>query len=565
MPNSDLTAVVRALCGAGESYYVEYKSAFDFGPDQRAKRDLEAIAHDIGRTVVAFANADGGDLLVGVEDSGQVTGVPFEGDRLLYLASVHRALIREAERAPDIRVHDVDLDGYRVLLFRVASHPDEPLVTSDGRCLIRDGATSRPATPREIESRRRHREGDQRFEAAPVPDASLADIDVELMQRLADANLVQTFSDPLDLLSYWNLLERRNGTAVLRRAALLLFAREPLRWHANNRIRIRRVLADEEGFGHHMMTRERDFTSPVGEQLRRVVPFLTRELEREAYSEQFFVTTSALPAAAVTECVVNAVAHRNYAIEGQSVEILLYPDRAEFRSPGRLPASITVDDLRRLRGVHRSRNPIMMRVLRDLGWTRDQGEGMRRIFGSMRQVELHAPELEEHADTFVVRLSTRSRYDDATQAWLSAYGPFGLRPETRKYMVALRDEGGSLSVDKLARSLEESYDQTKEALVRLEALGLVWHKPRSRTYRLVEPLSVPHERALVRLKRLGVPLDPERLLDDADLTRLAGTYDQRTRDELARQWVGSGILTPAGQGRWRLGASLLAYADIRDP
>src|SRR5690606_22915554 len=151
---------------------------------------------------------------------------------------------------------------------------------------------------------------------------------------------------------------------------------------------------------------------------------------------------------------------------------------------------------------------------------------MSRIFGSMRQVELHEPELEEHADTFTVRLSTRSLHDEATQAWMASYGPFGLQPAERRYVVALRRAGGRLSIDKLARQLDESFDQVKDALEGLERRAFVWHPKRSRAYRLVEPFNVLHERVYRAMSGLMVfigQLDRNLVLARGDIALAANT------------------------------------------
>jgi len=254
------------------------------------------------------------------------------------------------------------------------------------------------------------------------------------------------------------------------------------------------------------------------------------------------------------------VAHRNYAVSGSAIEIVFHPNHVEFKSPGKLPEPLTVDDLKQRRGVHRARNPLLMRVLRDLGWTRDQGEGMRRIFEAMAQVELHEPEIEERSDTFFVRLQTRSIHDEATQGWLAAYGPYGLRPDQRRYLVAIRAAAGAESIDKLARRFGESFDDTTKRLVELERQGFVWHAPKSRSYHLVEPLVVPHERAYKLLTDAGFTIDAGTLLDLAALQALApSAAAQRTIE----RWRESGILTPVGKGNWKLGSSLLEYAQAR--
>lgn len=538
-----------------------------YGPEGRTQRDPREIAADIGQTIVAFANSDGGDLVVGAEDDGSITGVPHDDVRIGYLRAWQQQ-VADAGTGVSVRVFDVHTDGHRVLLFRTEASSSVVATTSDGRCLTRQRAASVPTAPQKIEQRRAHILGDRDFEALPVPLATLADLDWELIRgprlmAFAAERMPRVYLDDVGLLRYWNLVEQRNGSVVLRQAALLLFAKEPLRWHANNRLRIRRVHDDEPGFGARLRTREREFIGPVARILPDASAALNAMLEQESREDQLFSVSQLLPREAVDECLVNAVIHRNYAIEGQAVEVLLFPDRVEFKSPGKLPDPITVADLKAQKGVHRSRNPVMMRVLRDLNWTRDQGEGMSRIFGSMRQVELHEPELEESADTFTVRLSTRSVYDPMMQLWIASYGPYGLQPQERRYMVALKLAGGRRSVDRLARQLGEAFDQVKTALARLEERSLVWHSRGSRTYRLVEPLNVPHERVYRALDRAHIAIDRSAVLERDEIARAAGTRDQQTTSAVIDQWKQVGVLAPAGSKRYKLGESFLAYAEQR--
>src|SRR4051794_38001813 len=67
---------VRNAIALGESHFREFKSAFDQRPGDVKPRRTSHICRDIGEALVAFANGDGGDLLIGVEDDGTVTGIP---------------------------------------------------------------------------------------------------------------------------------------------------------------------------------------------------------------------------------------------------------------------------------------------------------------------------------------------------------------------------------------------------------------------------------------------------------------------------------------------------------
>ena len=66
---------IRTAIRLGESHFREFKSAVEQGPGGEKPREVKQISKDIGETLVAFANADGGELLIGVEDDGKVTGM----------------------------------------------------------------------------------------------------------------------------------------------------------------------------------------------------------------------------------------------------------------------------------------------------------------------------------------------------------------------------------------------------------------------------------------------------------------------------------------------------------
>ena len=71
----DLVERVQLAIRVGESHFREFKSVFDGRPDSKSSRPLRDLMADVARTLVGFANADGGELLVGVEDDGTISGV----------------------------------------------------------------------------------------------------------------------------------------------------------------------------------------------------------------------------------------------------------------------------------------------------------------------------------------------------------------------------------------------------------------------------------------------------------------------------------------------------------
>ncbi len=99
------------------------------------------------------------------------------------------------------------------------------------------------------------------------------------------------------------------------------------------------------------------------------------------------------PEDACREALTNAIAHRDYTMEGRAIEVYVFDDRLEVRSPGALLSTVTVEGLKSLAGVHQSRNTALARTLRELGYMREMGEGFRRMFQLMRAHDLVEPEV----------------------------------------------------------------------------------------------------------------------------------------------------------------------------
>jgi ATP-dependent DNA helicase RecG len=115
--------------------------------------------------------------------------------------------------------------------------------------------------------------------------------------------------------------------------------------------------------------------------------------------------TPAYPLEAVREAIVNAVVHRDYALEGQMIRVFVYHDHLEVRSPGRLLPGVTIDLLLQGRLLSKARNPILAGLLRDwpeAHYIERLGAGMRLMLGAVREAHLPPLRLEEFGDEFVV-------------------------------------------------------------------------------------------------------------------------------------------------------------------
>lgn len=145
------------------------------------------------------------------------------------------------------------------------------------------------------------------------------------------------------------------------------------------------------------------------------------------------------PETACREAIVNAIVHRDYSAEGLGIEILVFNDRMEIVSPGGLLADVPIDALRRGEKVHQSRNAYVARVLRELGFVREMGEGIPRIFHAMEIYDLIPPEFASTAQAFSITLHSRSIFSQKDRAWLESFGNIPLTRDEQRVLLFLRE------------------------------------------------------------------------------------------------------------------------------
>lgn len=425
----------RTAISLGESHFREFKSVLHGTPDKKVVREPKSVCRDIGEALVAFANADGGELLIGVENDGTITGIdealPAHLE-LFQLAPVSQ--VHSRTPLPPVRRASLVLDKHRVLYFSVPKSTSYIHLTSDGRCVQRRDLETVPIPPEEIMFDRKERES-RGYDREFVDDATANDLNADLLRTVADQ-----LSPGMTIekcLQYLDLAEYVGPGLRIRRGALLLFAREPNRWHPRLQVRIIKVAGTElRSGGQYNAKSDQTVTGNVLELIEKGWDSLRPQLVQTRLGiAARFETTMMYPELACREALVNAIAHRDYSEEGRGIEIFVYDDRMEVKNPGSLLSSVSMDDLLKLDGVHQSRNAIAARVLRELGYMRELGEGMRRMFQLMRVNELTPPELTSNANSFSVTLRHNTIYNQQQLLWLQQFDSFGLNREQKAIVV----------------------------------------------------------------------------------------------------------------------------------
>ena len=125
---------VRNSISLGESHFREFKTAIEGRPGNKKPRNTTHICREIGEALVAFANADGGELFVGVEDDGEITGLNHTEEEISTMKNAVNTHILNAVGLPIQHMAKVAIDGKDVLFFSVAKSTDKIFQLPDGRC-----------------------------------------------------------------------------------------------------------------------------------------------------------------------------------------------------------------------------------------------------------------------------------------------------------------------------------------------------------------------------------------------------------------------------------------------
>lgn len=304
--------------------------------------------------------------------------------------------------------------------------------------------------------------GDASFESQSPEGATLDDLDADKIARYWRTLEGMPAQSPEEALLLRGCLTEQNGQLAPTYAGILLFGRKPERFCRQSEIVAVRYLGEEMS---DEFLRE-DIRDPLPEQIRRAEAFVVSHMRRGVRIHGLVREEEAeYPVKAIREAIVNAVAHRDYSIRGDSIRILMFGNRIEFYSPGRLPGHVTVQNIVSERF---SRNEAIVQVLSDLGFIERLGYGIDRMISLMTGQGLPVPDFEETANGFKVTLYGHAGSFVATQPETSKWRLMNLTPRQEKALEYLAEQGRITN-----RDLQELAPDVSPETIRRDLADLV--------------------------------------------------------------------------------------------
>lgn len=378
---------IRQLIKQGESQNIELKSSL-------------SLKNKVGETISAFANTEGGTVLIGISDKKEILGVNIGKKTIEDLANFLK-WNTDPEIYPDVKVRQVN--GKDIVKIIVKEKDEKPVFFKD-RVFQRVGKTNQRISASKIRELAQQQRTKLYWDERICERANLEDIDEDKVNWFLQKATVERslkFSSDVSVREALERLElARNGR--LTNAAVLLFAQNPQKFFLQAETRCGRFkgtratkpFIDMKVFGGNIIDQVEAAEKFVLRHTSMAVWVEEDKIEREEKWEY--------PPEAIREAIVNAICHRDYEISS-NVQVRIFDDRIEFWGCGSLLNPLTVEDLKK---KHRSilRNPLIGKCFFLIKFIEQWGTGTNDIIDMCIDWELPEPLFEEISGGLVVTL-----------------------------------------------------------------------------------------------------------------------------------------------------------------
>ena len=353
---------------------------------------------DLAKAITCFANTDGGQIVIGVEDNGNIAGVE-DTDSLM--RKVDDISFNRCEPPVTVIQETVDIDEKTVVIINVPKGDQRPYRTGSGLYYIRSSNRCRQASRQELLRLFQAAES-LYFDETEVFRTSVSDLDQDSFKRFFRDFLNMKITTE-NIHTYMKNLKVISSGDKPTLSGILFFGIQPQVFFPTTKVIAAYIKGNDISIPP---TDKKEIKGKIPEILENTLQFLRlhlreehkiRGMESELYPE--------IPIEALREALVNAVAHRDYTISAP-IRIFIFTNRVEFHTPGNLPNSVTIESMK-IGGSHVLRNPTLYNFLAKMGLVTDIGSGVKRIITLVRETVEKDVELELRGNEFLLTIPRR--------------------------------------------------------------------------------------------------------------------------------------------------------------
>jgi len=345
----------------GEDYHTEFK-------------EILPNNEELATRIVCFANSDGGQLIIGVSNSGDIVGVTNLDETIRKIDDIS---FNRCEPPIGVLQETIDINGKSVLIVNIPKGEQRPYRTKSGLYYVRASNRCRQASWDEV--RRLYQTSESvYYDEIPIAKAQLSDIDLDFFKNY----LEKYFAVHPDIQLVENYLENLKITMnrVPTLAGIIFFGRQPQDYIPFANILAAYIPGEEIS---DQPADRKDLNGKILDIINDAERFLNLYLKEEHKIKDFEPEKYLeLPMEVLREGLVNAVAHRDYTINS-SIRLFIFKNRIEIRTPGRLPNTVTIENMKT--SIHVLRNPTIYNLLSKVGLVTNIGSGVPRMIRLVKE------------------------------------------------------------------------------------------------------------------------------------------------------------------------------------
>ena len=368
-------------------------------PEQQNIEYKQSWHDDYIKWVCGFANAQGGVIYIGKDDNGNVVGID---DFKKLMDDIPNKIKNAIGIMVVVNLHE-ETGKY---FIEIVTHPYSVPISLRGRYYYRSGSTKQELTGASLNEFLLKKSG-KTWDDVLEPRASFDDIDEKTVSTFLKASENAGRLPENEGLALSELFEKLRLTenGHLKRAALILFGKDPGKFYPNTFVKIgrfgkpARLSGGDDADIKFQETEEGNLIRLLQAVLNQLNhKFLIRPIEFEGMHR---IEKGEYPVAAIREMLLNALVHRNYM--GAPIQIRVYDDKLSIWNEGTLPDGLTLEALKRSHSS-RPRNPIIADVCFRGGYIDAWGRGTIKIIDTCKQAVLPEPEMKELDGGFIITL-----------------------------------------------------------------------------------------------------------------------------------------------------------------
>jgi ATP-dependent DNA helicase RecG len=323
--------------------------------------------------LIAFCNSGGGQIFVGVNNDGTITGLTRED-----VSSTNKILSTVAtdkvRPAINVKTQNIELPNGLVMVITIADGMSKPYMTKGGVIWVKNGADKRKATSREEMQRMYQSASLIHGDEIPINGMTISDLDHDYFSKFFEKEYGEKLEEQevglAQLLENMNLMKNRDFNI----SGALLFAKKPQ--FKLPVFLIKAVCYPGIDIHADAYLESRDIDGKLADIFQKTLGFILGNLKRPQ-GEQNVNSEGEyeIPRIALEEILANALIHRDYFVSAP-IRVFMFDNRVEIISPGHLPNNLTIENIKK--GNSNIRNPILVSFATKILPYRGLGNGVRR-------------------------------------------------------------------------------------------------------------------------------------------------------------------------------------------